>query len=87
MNLKKVRLHESIFLESLMHAHRGQKIRHRGCRADSGRHNLPLVGTIVKPRVGLDPKGMAEGASAAVRKGIDLVKDDDILAFIRAYVA
>jgi ribulose 1,5-bisphosphate carboxylase large subunit-like protein len=30
---------------------------------------------------------MAEGASAAVRKGIDLVKDDDILAFIRAYVA
>jgi ribulose-bisphosphate carboxylase large chain len=39
----------------------------------------PLVGTIVKPKVGLDPAGTAEVAAAAVRGGLDLVKDDETL--------
>ena len=38
-----------------------------------------MVGTIVKPKVGLDPAGTAAVAAAAVRGGLDLVKDDETL--------
>ena len=44
-----------------------------------GVFDRPLVGTIVKPKVGLDPVGTAEVAAAAVRGGLDLVKDDETL--------
>lgn len=39
----------------------------------------PHVGTIVKPKVGLDPKQTAEVAAEAARGGLDLIKDDETL--------
>ncbi len=77
--LKKVRLQDVIFPESLMHAHKGPRFGIEDARRILGVHNRPLVGTIVKPKVGLDPKGTAAVASAAVRGGLDLVKDDETL--------
>lgn len=77
--LKKVRLQDVIFPESLMHAHKGPRFGIEDARRILGVHNRPLVGTIVKPKVGLDPKGTAAIASAAVRGGLDLVKDDETL--------
>jgi ribulose 1,5-bisphosphate carboxylase large subunit-like protein len=41
--------------------------------------NLFRLGALVKPKVGLDPAGTAAVASAAVRGGLDLVKDDETL--------
>lgn len=77
--LKKVRLQDVIFPESLMHAHNGPRFGIEDARRILDVQNRPLVGTIVKPKVGLDPKGTAAIASAAVRGGLDLVKDDETL--------
>jgi ribulose-bisphosphate carboxylase large chain len=39
----------------------------------------PHVGTIIKPKVGLDPKQTAEVAYQAAIGGVDLIKDDETL--------
>jgi len=77
--LKKVRLQDVIFPESLIRAHRGPRFGIEDARRILGAYDRPLVGTIVKPKVGLDPRGTAEIAAAAVRGGLDLVKDDETL--------
>lgn len=77
--LKKVRLQEVIFPESLVRAHKGPRFGIEDARKILDVFDRPFVGTIVKPKVGLDPKGTAEVASAAVRGGLDLVKDDETL--------
>ena len=77
--LKKVRLEDVIFPERLVRSHRGPRFGIEDARKILGVHDRPLVGTIVKPKVGLDPAGTAAIASAAVRGGLDLVKDDETL--------
>lgn len=77
--LKKVRLEDVIFPESLVRAHRGPSFGIEDARKILGVFDRPLVGTIVKPKVGLDPAGTAAVAAAAVRGGLDLVKDDETL--------
>lgn len=77
--LKKVRLQDLIFPESLMRAHKGPRFGIEDARRILGVYDRPLVGTIVKPKVGLDPKGTARVAEEAVRGGLDLVKDDETL--------
>lgn len=77
--LKKVRLQDIIFPESLVRAHKGPRFGIEDARKILDVFDRPFVGTIVKPKVGLDPKGTAEVASAAVRGGLDLVKDDETL--------
>ncbi len=77
--IKKVRLEDVIFPERLVHAHRGPRFGIEDARKILSVYDRPLVGTIVKPKVGLDPAGTAAIASAAVRGGLDLVKDDETL--------
>jgi ribulose-bisphosphate carboxylase large chain len=77
--LKKVRLQDVIFPERLMREHNGPRFGIEDSRKILGVFDRPLVGTIVKPKVGLDPAGTAEVAAAAVRGGLDLVKDDETL--------
>ncbi|HSD58764.1 MAG TPA: RuBisCO large subunit C-terminal-like domain-containing protein [Methanotrichaceae archaeon] len=77
--LKKVRLQDVIFPESLVRAHKGPRFGIEDARKILGVNDRPFVGTIVKPKVGLDPKGTADIAAAAVRGGLDLVKDDETL--------
>lgn len=67
------------FPESLVRAHRGPRFGIDDARRLIEAYGRPLVGTIVKPKVGLDPAGTAEVAAAAVRGGLDLVKDDETL--------
>jgi len=78
-SLKKVRLLDVDFPESLVRAHRGPRFGIDDARRLIEAYGRPLVGTIVKPKVGLDPAGTAEVAAAAVRGGLDLVKDDETL--------
>lgn len=77
--LQKVRLQEVIFPDRLVKAHQGPKVGIEEARRLIEAYGRPLVGTIVKPKVGLDPRGTAEVAGAAVRGGLDLVKDDETL--------
>ena len=78
-SLKKVRLLDVDFPESLVRAHRGPMFGIEDARKILDVFERPLVGTIVKPKVGLDPARTAEVAAAAVRGGLDLVKDDETL--------
>ena len=77
--LKKVRLQDVILPESLVRAHKGPRFGIEDARKILGVFDRPLVGTIVKPKVGLDPAATASVAAAAVRGGLDLVKDDETL--------
>jgi len=77
--LKKVRLQDVILPKSLVRAHSGPNFGIEDSRKTIGAYERPLIGTIVKPKVGLDPKRTAEVAADAVRGGLDLVKDDETL--------
>ena len=43
-------------------------------------HGRPLIGTIVKPSVGLTPKQTADLVATLVEAGIDFIKDDELIA-------
>lgn len=51
-----------------------------GTRALSGVMHGPLIGTIIKPSVGLTADGTAELVGILARAGIDFVKDDELQA-------
>jgi ribulose-bisphosphate carboxylase large chain len=78
-DLKKVRLLDVIFPASLVLAHNGPRFGIKEARKILGVFDRPLVGTIIKPKVGLSPEDTAEVAGQAVRGGLDLIKDDETL--------
>ena len=47
--------------------------------AGTAKDRRPHCGTIVKPKVGLDPKGTARVAKEAALGGLDFIKDDETL--------
>jgi ribulose-bisphosphate carboxylase large chain len=51
-----------------------------GTRRLAGVAEGPLIGTIVKPSVGLSPEETAEQVRALVEAGIDFIKDDELQA-------
>jgi len=77
--LKKVRLLDVVFPQSLVKAHKGPGVGIKEARKILGVFDRPLVRTIIKPKVGLSPKETAEVAGQAVRGGLDLIKDDETL--------
>ena len=51
-----------------------------GTRRMAGVHGRPLIGTIVKPSIGLTPAQTAELVDALCAADIDFVKDDELIA-------
>lgn len=51
-----------------------------GTRRLAGVHDRPLIGTIIKPSVGLGPKETADVVDELCRAGIDFIKDDELQA-------
>jgi ribulose-bisphosphate carboxylase large chain len=51
-----------------------------GTRRLAGVQGRPLIGTIVKPSVGLTPEQTAELARDLAEAGIDFIKDDELMA-------
>jgi len=51
-----------------------------GTRRLSGIERLPLIGTIIKPSVGLAPEATAATVKQLVEAGIDFIKDDELQA-------
>lgn len=50
-----------------------------GCRKLTGVHDRPLIGTIIKPSIGMSPETTAELVKTLVEAGIDFIKDDELL--------
>ena len=51
-----------------------------GCRQLTGVNDRPLIGTIIKPSIGLSPQQTAEMVRTLADAGIDFVKDDELLS-------
>ena len=56
----------------------GPKFGVSGTRALSGVDYGPLIGTIIKPSVGLDPEQTAQLVATLIAAGIDFIKDDEL---------
>jgi ribulose-bisphosphate carboxylase large chain len=59
---------------------RGPKFGVTGCRKLTTVQNRPLIGTIIKPSIGLTPQQTAELVKTLIEAGIDFVKDDELMA-------
>ena len=51
-----------------------------GCRQLTGVADRPLIGTIIKPSIGLSPEQTAAIVKTLAEAGIDFVKDDELLS-------
>ncbi len=56
----------------------GPKFGIDGTRRLSGVEGRPLIGTIIKPSIGLDPAATADVVDAMASGGIDFIKDDEL---------
>lgn len=61
-------------------AHPGPQFGASGTRQIIGDHSGPLIGTIIKPSVGLGPSETAQLVKTLVEAGIDFIKDDELQA-------
>ena len=51
-----------------------------GCRKLTGVNDRPLIGTIIKPSIGLSTQQTAEIVKTLAEAGIDFIKDDELLS-------
>ncbi|HEX4343328.1 MAG TPA: ribulose-bisphosphate carboxylase large subunit family protein [Verrucomicrobiae bacterium] len=65
---------------SLVQHFRGPKFGVAGCRKLTTVENRPLIGTIIKPSIGLTPAQTAEMVKVLAEAGIDFIKDDELMA-------
>ena len=59
---------------------RGPKFGIAGTRRLTGVENRPLIGTIIKPSIGLTPQQTASLVKVLCEAGIDFIKDDELMA-------
>jgi ribulose-bisphosphate carboxylase large chain len=59
---------------------RGPQFGIAGSRALTGVSGRPLIGTIIKPSIGLTPAQTADLVRTLVEAGIDFIKDDELMA-------
>ncbi|HKW28779.1 MAG TPA: ribulose-bisphosphate carboxylase large subunit family protein [Verrucomicrobiae bacterium] len=59
---------------------RGPKFGVAGTRQLTGVEDRPLIGTIIKPSIGLTPGQTAELVGTLAEAGIDFIKDDELMA-------
>jgi ribulose-bisphosphate carboxylase large chain len=59
---------------------RGPKFGVAGTRQLTGVAGRPLIGTIIKPSIGLTPQQTADLVRTLVEAGIDFIKDDELMA-------
>ncbi|MEM5836559.1 MAG: RuBisCO large subunit C-terminal-like domain-containing protein, partial [Candidatus Aenigmatarchaeota archaeon] len=79
-HLKNLRLLDVVFPEKILKSFKGPKYGIVGIRKIFKVKDRPLVGTIIKPKVGLKSKDHAKVAYEAWVGGCDIVKDDENLS-------
>lgn len=52
----------------------------QGCRRLTGVEERPLIGTIIKPSIGMTPQQTADIVKTLAQAGIDFVKDDELMS-------
>jgi len=77
--LKGVRLEDVSFPKGIMKQYKGPKFGDAGMRKILDRPEKPLVGTIVKPKIGLSPEDTAKYIYEAGSGGLTNGKDDETL--------
>lgn len=77
--IKNIRLESLKFPEEFVQSFDGPKYGIDGIREKLKIYNRPIVGTIVKPKIGLDPQSQSEVLYEAMIGGVDVVKDDENL--------
>ena len=75
-----LRLMDIDFPESYVKHFRGPKFGIDGCRQLTRVENRPLIGTIIKPSIGLTPQQTATIVQTLGDAGIDFIKDDELLS-------
>jgi ribulose-bisphosphate carboxylase large chain len=65
---------------SFLMRYQGPQFGIAGTRRLSGVYQRPLIGTIIKPSVGLSPQATAARVAELVKGGIDFIKDDELQA-------
>jgi ribulose-bisphosphate carboxylase large chain len=78
--LKNLRFDDVLFPDKLVKSFKGPKFGVNGIRKLLKIYDRPLVGTIIKPKLGLKTKDHAEVAYQAWVGGCDIVKDDENLS-------
>ena len=68
------------FPDSYIIHYRGPKFGIEGCRKLTGVEGRPLIGTIIKPSIGLTPQQTAGIVRTLGEAGIDFIKDDELLS-------
>jgi ribulose-bisphosphate carboxylase large chain len=68
------------FPESFAEAYRGPRFGIAGTRKLTGVEGRPLIGTIVKPSIGLTPEATASLVGKLAEAEIDFIKDDELMA-------
>lgn len=66
--------------DSFVNAFRGPAFGVDGCKKLTGVSGRPIIGTIIKPSVGLTPEDTASLVEKLVGAGIDFIKDDELLS-------
>ncbi len=79
-DVSNLRLNDITFPTELIRSFKGPKYGIEGVRDITGVHGRPLVGTIVKPKLGLVVKDHANVAYESWLGGCDVVKDDENLS-------
>jgi len=79
-SIENLRLQDIEFPRAFVRHFRGPRIGMEEIRKIGKIYNRPVLGTIVKPKVGLSPEKTAERACLAAAGGVDLIKDDETLS-------
>lgn len=77
--VENLRLLDIVLTQKFLNDLKGPAFGVKGVREVLGVKDRPLVGTIVKPKLGLDPKEQAQVVYESLVGGLDLVKDDENL--------
>ncbi|EPC00615.1 ribulose bisphosphate carboxylase [Litchfieldella anticariensis FP35 = DSM 16096] len=78
--LSGIRLTDITLPNDFINAFAGPQFSINGTRRLTGVANGPLIGTIIKPSVGLSPEATADLVKQLVEAGIDFIKDDELIA-------
>ena len=78
--LSGIRLEDLHLPAAFGQAHPGPQFGIDGTRRLAGVYERPIIGTIVKPSVGLTPTETGELAGVLARAGVDFIKDDELMA-------
>jgi 2,3-diketo-5-methylthiopentyl-1-phosphate enolase len=76
----RVKLLDLEFPSTFLAQFKGPKFGVEGIRAQLGVYDRPLLNNMIKPCTGLDPQTTAQLAYEAARGGVDVIKDDELVA-------